>query len=51
MVVSANMFFFQTRPIMKQLTEIQLTGDATTYTDGVMDILFNGLLQPGANQS
>ena len=51
MVVSANMFFFQTRPIMNQLTEIQLTGDAATYTDGVMDILFNGLLQHGENPS
>lgn len=51
MVVSANMFFFQTRPIMQYMTEIQLTSDATTYTEGVMDILFNGLLQPGENQS
>ena len=51
MIVSANMFFFQTRPIMQHMPEIQLTGDTATYTDGVMDILFSGLLQPGEEQS
>ena len=51
MIVSANMFFFQTRPIMQHMPEIQLTDDSGGYTDGVMDILFNGLLQPGEEQS
>ena len=50
MIVSANMFFFQTRPIMQHMPEVALTDDATTYSEGVMDILFNGLLQPGEGQ-
>jgi TetR/AcrR family transcriptional regulator len=51
MIVSANMFFFQASPITQQLPEIHLTNDAADYSKGVMDILFNGLLQNGGNQS
>jgi len=51
MVVSANMFFFQTRSIMQHMPEVRLTDDATNYSKGVMDILFNGLLQHGEDQS
>jgi TetR/AcrR family transcriptional regulator len=51
MIVSANMFFFQTRPVMQQMPEVQLTDNATTYSKGVMDILFTGLLQHGEDQS
>ena len=51
MIVSANMFFFQTRAVMRQMPEVHLTDDAAIYSKGVMDILFNGLLQHGENQS
>jgi TetR/AcrR family transcriptional regulator len=51
MIVSANMFFFQASPVMQHIPEANLTNDADTYSEGVMDILFNGLLQDGENKS
>ena len=47
MVVAANMFFFQASPIMKHIPETQFTNDAGTFSNGVMDILFNGVLRDG----
>jgi TetR/AcrR family transcriptional regulator len=51
MIVSANMFFFQASPIMPHVPEAHFNADARTYSNGVMDILFNGLLQGGDNKS
>jgi len=45
MVVAANMFFFQASPIMKHTPEAHFTSDANTFSNGVLDILFNGILQ------
>lgn len=45
MIVSANMFFFQAAPVMNHIPEAGFTDDASTYSKGVMDILFNGILQ------
>lgn len=45
MIVSANMFFFQAAPVMNHIPEAGFTDDASTYSKGVMDILFNGVLQ------
>ena len=45
MVVAANMFFFQASPLMEHIPEAHFTNDASTFSDGVMDILFNGVLQ------
>lgn len=47
MVVAANMFFFQASPIMKHIPETHFTNDAGTFSNGVMDILFNGVLRDG----
>jgi TetR/AcrR family transcriptional regulator len=47
MVVAANMFFFQAAPVMQHIPEAHFTKDASTYNKGVMDILFNGVLQEG----
>ena len=49
-VVAANMFFFQASPIMQHIPEINFNDDASTYSRGVMDILFSGIVQPGANK-
>jgi len=51
MITAANMFFFQASPVIQQIPEVHLTDDAATYSKGVMDILFNGLLRHGENQS
>jgi len=47
MVVAANMFFFQANPIMKHIPETHFTNDADTFSNGIMDILFNGVLRDG----
>jgi len=49
MIVSANMFFFQSAPVMQHIPGIQFTKDADSYLTGVMDILFNGLLKEGGD--
>jgi len=50
MIVSANMFFFQASPVMQHIPEAHFTDDASTYSKGVMDILFSGILQDGEDQ-
>lgn len=45
MVVAANMFFFQASPIMQHIPEVHFTEDAETFSNGIMSILFNGILQ------
>lgn len=47
MIVAANMFFFQAAPVMQHIPEFQFNDDTGTYNDGVMDILFNGVLRQG----
>ena len=47
MVVAANMFFFQASPIMKHIPETHFTNDAGKFSNGIMDILFNGVLRDG----
>jgi TetR/AcrR family transcriptional regulator len=51
MIVAANMFFFQATPIMQHIPEAGFTGDAESFSNGVMDILFNGMLQEGEHTS
>jgi len=51
MIVSANVFFFQSAPVIQHVPGIQFTSDADTYLTGVMDILFNGVLQEKGNPS
>ena len=50
MIFSANVFFFQSAPVMRHIPEIQFTEDADSYLTGIMDILFNGVLQEGGGQ-
>ena len=49
-LVAANMFFFQAGPVMRHVPEAQFLNDTTTYSDGVMDLLLNGLLQKGSDK-
>ncbi len=51
MIVAANLFFFQAGPVLQHVPEARFTDDANAYSDGVMDILFNGLLRDGDEQS
>ena len=45
MIEAANMFYFQTTPMMKNIPEINYSDDAGEFSEGVMDIIFNGVLQ------
>lgn len=51
MIVSANIFFFQSTPVIHHVSGVQFTKDADVYSKGVMDILFNGVLQGGGKQT
>lgn len=46
-IVSANMFFFQAAPVMQHLPNLDFTDDTNSYSQGVMDLLINGILQKG----
>ena len=45
MIESANLFYFQTTPMMKNIPEINYSDDASEFSEGVMDIIFNGVLK------
>jgi TetR/AcrR family transcriptional regulator len=47
MIVSANMFYFQSEPIMQQLPEVHFSDDSSVFSGAVMDIFFNGILTQG----
>jgi len=51
MIVAANMFFFQAATVMQHIPEARFTDDAAKYNQGVMDILFNGMLRQGEPKS
>ena len=51
MVISANMFFFQGSSVMQHIPEIHFTNNAGAFSKGVMDILANGLLRQGGENS
>ncbi len=45
MIVAANMFYFQSAPVMQHIPGTGFIGDAGVYSEGIMDILFNGILR------
>jgi TetR/AcrR family transcriptional regulator len=47
MIISANMFFFQASPTMQNIPEVEFIDDTSAYSESVMDILLNGMLQKG----
>ena len=47
MIFSANMFFFQSSPVMSHFPEFDLSSDARTFSKDVMDLLINGMLRKG----
>jgi TetR/AcrR family transcriptional regulator len=47
MIISANMFFFQASPTMQNIPEVDFIDDTSAYSENVMDILLNGMLQKG----
>ena len=47
MIVASNLFFFQASPVLQHVPEAGFTNDANAYSNGVMDILFNGVLRDG----
>lgn len=46
-IVSTNMFFFQASPVMQHIPEIDFNQDHNSYSNDVMDLLINGMLQKG----
>jgi len=50
MIFSANMFFFQSSPVMPHFPEVDLSSDAKIFSRDVMDLLINGMLHKGDQQ-
>ncbi len=50
MIVATNMFFFQAGSVMQHIPEAGFPNDSSLFNQGVMDILFKGLLKEGKNQ-
>lgn len=49
MIISTNMFFFQASPTMQNIPEVDFIDDTSAYSENVMDILLNGMLQKGGD--
>ena len=49
MIVSTNMFYFQSKPVMEDNPEITFSGDASAFNRIVTDIIFNGLITQGSS--
>jgi len=47
MIISTNMFFFQSAPVMQHIPEAGFSDDPDAYNKGVMDIFFNGVIRKG----
>ena len=47
MIISTNMFYFQSKPVMENNPENTFSGDAATFNRLVTDIIFNGLIKQG----
>lgn len=47
MIFSANMFFFQSSPVMPHFPEVDLSSDAETFSEDAMDLLINGMRVKG----
>ena len=45
MIVSGNVFFFQTAQVVEHLPDISFSDDADGFSQGVMKLLFTGLLK------
>jgi len=50
MIISANMFYFQSAPVMRHIPDVGFSGDPDTFSNTVMDIFFNGILREGEQQ-
>lgn len=50
MIIAANMFFFQAGPVMQYIPEANFSADTEAFSNGVMDIMFNGLTTEGTKQ-
>jgi TetR/AcrR family transcriptional regulator len=47
MIVAANMFYFQSEPIMQHIPEVHFSDDPHIFSRAVMDVFFNGILLQG----
>ncbi len=48
LLVSANLFFFESRSVFRHFPSVDFGDDRDRYSEKLMDILLNGILKPGA---
>lgn len=46
LLVSANLFFFESRSVFRHFPSVDFGDDPDMYSEKLMDILFNGILKP-----
>jgi len=51
MVIASNLFYFQAESVMQHIPETDITENPGEFSNGVMDILLNGILQEGEDTS
>lgn len=48
LLVSANLFYFQSRSLFRHFPSVDFGDDKDRYSEKLMDILLNGILKPGS---
>lgn len=49
LLVSSNMFYFESRSLFRHFPSVDFGDDKDRYSEKLMDILLNGILKPGAS--
>jgi len=50
LLVSANLFYFQSRGVFRHFPSVDFGDDRDIYSEKLMDILLNGILKPGSGK-
>ena len=50
LLVSANLFYFQSRSLFRHFPSVDFGDDKDRYSEKLMDILLNGILKPGSGK-
>ncbi len=51
MIISLNSFFFQSKPVMQHIPEAAFINNPANFSQGIMDILFKGVVNNGETKS
>ena len=49
LLVGSNVFFFQAQNVMKHISEVTFANDLEVYSNGIVDMVLNGILEQADN--